>query len=730
MRLLKTACVLLSSVFLFAGCDSGKTLPNGSDDAGKTLIYRDTWGVAHIYAPTETEGAYAMGWAQAEDRPVELLKNFLRATGEISSVEGPGSLQTDLISRLFDNYGVAKKNAAQLSERAQALIGAYVEGVNAYYEAHPEDTPEWWKGRKVDPAMITAFARLFLYSWSIDDGFADLKRGGIEPTVGRELRGSNQWAVSPSRSAEGAAILLIDPHLSWWGASRFWEFRIHAGDLVGSGFTLPGFPVIGLGHNENLAWACTTGGPDTADIYESTLKEDDPNSYLVEGYYQPFTVRKVTIEIAGVGPREVELKYSKFGPVVAEAGGKAYSLRTAYANQAGVMNAWFELAFGKDYTAAKRAFDMLQMFPQNVMVADTSGNIFYQRTGRVPKRPEGYDWSRPVDGSTNETAWDGFHEASELVQLLNPPAGYMQNCNIPPDSMLVDSPLQPKEYLDYIFSDRSHGPLGGWSNQRGARAVELLAADDSVSADDAINYALDLQPYGSERWIEVLRQVKGSPSGATIAGGEFAAALDEVLAWDRQLAADSSGALKYYYWRAAIDEAAASGALAGVHERVDNMLASLGEPSPELKFSDAELSALAKLFTQSMEKLKSDWNGLGAVYGDMFRVGRDDESWPLGGGGDHGTRTLRNISYGEVREDGTRRGVAGQTSTQVVVLSKPIRSWTLTPIGQSDRKESPHYNDQAEKLLSPRLMKSTWWTPEELREHIESREVVEIPWRE
>lgn len=727
MRPSKIVCVLLTSMLFFAGCNSGKNLPNGSDDEGKTLIYRDTWGVAHIYAPTETEGSYAMGWAQAEDRPVELLKNFLRATGEISSVEGPASVQTDLISRLFDNYGVAKKHAGQVSERAQRMISAYVRGVNDYYEAHPEDTPEWWKGRTVDPAMVTAFARLFLYSWSIDDGFEDLKRGGIEPTVGRELRGSNQWAVSPQRSAEGAAMLLIDPHLSWWGASRFWEFRIHAGELVGSGFTLPGFPVIGLGHNENLAWACTTGGPDTADIYELTLKEGDPNYFLFQGYYQPFTVRKTTIQIAGVGPREVELKYSNAGPVVAEAGGKAYALRTAYANQAGVINAWFELAFGKDYTAAQRAFDMLQMFPQNVMVADTSGNIFYQRTGRVPKRPEGYDWSRPVDGSTTETQWTGFHEASELVQLLNPAAGYMQNCNIPPDAMLVESPLQPAKYLDYIFSDRSHGPLGGWSNQRGARAVELLAADDSVSVEDAINYALDVHPYGSERWVEVLKQVKESPAGVAQVNGEFAAALDEVLGWDQQLAADSSGALKYYYWRAAIDEAAASGALSGIHERVDNMLASVGEPSHELKFSDAELLTLAKLFGQAMEKLKGDWNGLDAVYGDMFRVGRDEQSWPLGGGGDHGTRTLRNITYGKQRDDGTRWGVAGQTSTQVVVLSKPIRSWTLTPIGQSDRSDSPHYSDQAEKLLSPRQMKPTWWTPEELREHIESREVVTIP---
>src|SRR5690606_5726880 len=127
-----------------------------------------------------------------------------------------------------------------------------------------------------------AFSRLFLNSWSIDQALEDLRRAGIEPGVRKIERGSNQWAIGPERSAEGVPILYIDPHLSWWGPSRFWELRIHAGGFVGSGFTLPGSPYIGLGHNENVAWAMTTGGPDTADAFELTLNAENPMEYLYD----------------------------------------------------------------------------------------------------------------------------------------------------------------------------------------------------------------------------------------------------------------------------------------------------------------------------------------------------------------------------------------------------------------------------------------------------------------
>jgi acyl-homoserine lactone acylase PvdQ len=714
------AAVIYLALLTSVSCTRAVELPGTGSDSGKTVVYRDTWGVPHIYAPTVEGGMYAIGWAQAEDRPEELLKNFMRAMGESARFDGPGAIQNDMLSHLWDHYGTSKKYFDRNRPEIREQIRAYVKGVNDFYAAHPDDVPSWWGQREVDEFMVVSFGRMFLYAWSIGQGFGDLRAGGVQPGFAQESRGSNQWAVSRRRSAEEAAILCIDPHLSWWGPSRFWEFRIHAGELHGSGVTLPGVPSIGLGHNADIAWAMTTGGPDTADIYELKLKEDDPTRYLYDGQWRQLTSREITIEVKGLGERKITIFSSHHGPIVAMQEGKAYAAKISYTDEVQISEAWHEFNMAQDYRGAIKAMDTLQLFPQNIMVADTSGNIYYQRTGRVPRRPAGYDWSKPVDGSTSATEWQGLHPASDHVQLLNPPQGYMQNCNIPPDVMMVDSPLTPDKTLSYLF-----GSSGGHTNQRGARAVELLHADSSVTIEEAQAYALDVHPYGVERWLEVLKQADDIFGEFHKSNSAYIAGIGDLRSWDGQLRRDSTAALKYYYWRQQIIEDHGVEGVSDAARRIDCYLAALGRPAPEIDLNDDELSAVADSLAFAMVKLREDHGSLNATYGDTFRVGRDDTSWPLGGGGGNGLTTLRNISYGQERNDHTRWGTGGQTSTQIIVLSKPIRSWTYVPIGQSDRPDSTHYRDQAEKLFSVRKLKSTWWLAEDLVNHIESRTVLD-----
>src|SRR5690606_14441086 len=254
-------------------------LPGQGEDAGRTVIYRDTWGVPHIYAPSVEAGFYAMGYVQAEDRPEQLLVNLEMALGELAEVAGEDAVPQDLLAHLFDHHGIAERQWPTVSPTIRARLTAFADGINAFYAAHPEDVPDWWGGRRVTPQMVAAFGRMFLYNWSIDEALGDLRRGGVDPGFVSPRRASNQWAIAPARSASGHALLTIDPHLGWWGVTRFWEVRMHAGELHGSGVTLPGNPYIGLGHNRHLAWAMTTGGPDTADVYALELEPDDPSRY-------------------------------------------------------------------------------------------------------------------------------------------------------------------------------------------------------------------------------------------------------------------------------------------------------------------------------------------------------------------------------------------------------------------------------------------------------------------
>jgi acyl-homoserine-lactone acylase len=724
--------LLLLLVFLSASCNRPVVdLPGDGIDRGETVVYRDSWGVPHIYAPTWEEGIYAMGWAQAQDRPQQLLMNFMLGMGQGASVMGPDALRFDLWALQWRLYESSRENFDQVRPEVRRHLRIFVRGIRDYYAAHPDDLPEWWGDREIDEFMPVAFGRLFLYAWSFGQALGDLRRGGIEPDLPDRQRGSNQWAVSPERSAASAAILLIDPHLSWLGPERFWEFRMHAGTVTGSGFALPGIPYIGLGHNADVAWAMTTGGPDTADVYVLQLRDGEASSYLYDGRWRDLTSRTVNLDVRGQESINLTLRESHLGPILAIRDGKAYAARSAYADVYNPIDSWYLFNQARTVHDIADALAERVIFPQNVMAADTSGNIYYQRTGRVPRRPSGFDWSRPVDGIDSSSDWQGFHEAEDLIQILNPEAGYMQNCNIPPDAMIPDGPVDPARMPAYLFDgDASSGQVGGWTNQRGARAVELLSSNDRVTIEDALDYALDLKPFGVERWLKALGEAVAAYGGSEAEDPDFSRVLDGLLSWDRRLEPSSAAALQYFYWRRQLNQELGQEAAAHLRRKMDRYFEIIIEgrvSTPQLEPS--EQAAMVRALSAAAQGLKEDFGNLDGRFGDRFRVGRGEESWPLGGGGgEHlGITTLRNIGYAPEREDRTQWGANGQTSTQVVVLTKPIQSWTVTPLGQSDRTDSLHYVDQARDLFSPGRMKQTWWKPEDLKPNIRTRERLWIP---
>lgn len=722
---------LIASVFIITITSPAwaADLPGQGEDTGKTVIYRDTWGVPHIYAPTDEAGLFAQGYAMAEDRPDQLLINLLTAIGQLSSIAGPEAVNSDLRSHMFDHYGIAKRNWDKINPKVQAHMLAFRDGINHFYATHPEKMPVWWTGRTVDEFMIVAFGRLFLFNWSIDEAYEDLERGGIEADYEKVSRGSNQFAVAPERTKNGNAILGIDPHLSWFGPSRFWENRIHAGDLHASGVTLAGSPYIGLGHNAHIAWSMTTGGPDTADVFELTLNMDDPTKYRYNDEWRSLTYKEITLNVRGLGEQKHTLWFSHHGPIIAMHEEKAYAAAMSYAEVVNTSAAWHELNYAEDYTGAIRAMETLTVFPQNVMVADTKGNIYYQRTGRVPIRSAAFDYSVPVDGSTSKSEWAGFHPSSDHLQILNPPQGYMQNCNVPPDAMMQNSPIQYGSVPDYLFSSAGYASsrfgnaLHGWTTQRGARVIELLYKNDALTVKDAEALINDVKPFGVKRWVEALRR---SANDNKSLSNPLKANLKSFYKWNGELTVDSVNALIYYYWRAQIIEDCGAEKAMEIAQNIDDWYHIVeNRPARNLTFDIPDAKLLIASFEHALLRLREHYPSGYATFGDHYRVGLGDQSWPVGGGSLYESRTLRSVSYGLPKADHTQWGHGGQTSTQIVELSTPIKSWGYLPIGQSDDPTSPHYTDQAEKLFSKRTLKSSWWTPEELAGHIESRTVLE-----
>ena len=228
---------------------------------------------------------------------------------------------------------------------------------------------------------------------------------------------------------------------------------------------------------------------------------------------------------------------------------------------------------------------------------------------------------------------------------------------------------------------------------------------------------MDIEPFGYQRWLQALRQTTREENEL----------MQQLLAWDGQLHKDSSAALLYYLWRSALNDHPDA---ASIRTQLDDHYAIIEQrPAATFDLNPSQLQVLLQAWHQAERKyagLQGHFGRSNPTWGDVFRVGRDGVSWPVsGGGGDHlGLTTLRTMGYAEADDQQQRQGVRGQTSTQLVVLSEPIQSWVYLPVGQSDRPDSPHYRDQAETVFSNRTLKPSWWLPEDLAGHIESRTVL------
>ena len=257
--------------------------------------------------------------------------------------------------------------------------------------------------------------------------------------------------------------------------------------------------------------------------------------------------------------------------------------------------------------------------------------------------------------------------------------------------------------------------------------TRMLSKNDKVSVEDAITIINDEKPYGVERWLEVLHRAYEHVGLDNSTVNLYLPTLQDILEWNGQLDRESTGALKYYYWREQMIVSDSTLA-AKLSNLIDDWYHIVDGRHPKNLSSELQEHSAFFLenFIQAMQRMRLEHKSVDAKFGDHFRVGRGDKSWPVGGGSLYESRTLRSMSYTDRNADFTQWGRGGQTSTQIVELSKPIKSYIYIPLGQSDDPSSAHFSDQAEKLFSVRALKPSWWTPEELQGNIESRTVLEV----
>jgi acyl-homoserine-lactone acylase len=468
--------------------------------AAHVTILRDEYGVPHIFAQDAAGAAFGSGYAQAEDRLEEMLKNYRRAEGTMAEAFGAEFFRDDWRQRVWRHRLVAEQHYQELSPRSREIIEAFQAGVRQYMQEHPDQVPAW--APKLEPWQLVALGRYIIWGWPEGEAGGKLLHAGIQPDP-IAYHGSNEMLLAPSRTAMHAPIAVVDPHLSWYGAFRFYEMRFYGGDLAFSGACILGLPFPVLGHSRYASIAMTTGGPDTSDVYEEEVQD---GKYKFRGEWRPLETRheKIGVKVGDkIDWKDVTIESTLHGPIVAHKNGKSYSVAIPYADEVRLMDESWGMATAHNLAEMKKALAMLQFMAQNIMVGTVDGDIYYVRNGRVPVRPKGCDPSQVMPGAAGDVRMAGAASVRRSGADHQSAAG-------------IHAELQRLAVChDEGFAARAGGIRGSIPtlqrgrtppHQRAAMVLDLLDAAHDVTAEQAIGIAFSPQVWHAELWQERIRK--------------------------------------------------------------------------------------------------------------------------------------------------------------------------------------------------------------------------------
>ena len=677
-----------------------KTTQGKSSSTSSTEILWDEWGVPHIYAKNTKELFYAFGWAQMKSHANTILKIYANSRGRAAEYWGADHLQNDMMVHTLAFPKIARKWYDLQTPEFQSYISHFAQGLNAYAEAHPEAIDK--KNQVVlpiDKDDVLSHALFVLYSRFVGGG--DLQQ---VPRWGET--GSNTYAVGPSRSASGNAMLVMNPHLPWFDEWLFYEGHFNAPGIHMYGATLVGLPTLGIAFNEHLGWSHTNNTIDNADLYELTLKD---NGYLVDGEVRSFTKGKMSIKVKQEDGKIVvkdmpRLVSPDHGPVLKQSGNKAIAIKMPGFDRPYGIVQWWKMAKAKNLGEFKSALKEVQIPFFNIMYADKAGNIFYMFNGQVPKRKTGgWDhWQGVVDGSDSDNLWTEVHSYEELPKTENPASGYLQNANDPPWTSTFPMALNPKDYPPYM------APV--FMSFRPQRAARMMEEDKSISFEELIKYKVSTRIEMADRLLDDLNKAVDTH------GSEDSKAAMKVLnAWDRQADAGSKGMALFYAWAHAIGPW--NKANYTKQWTLDNAMDGPdGLASPE--------KAVAAL-NGVVEKFKEGGLPLDVPWGEVYRIKYGSHDLP--GNGSDGSVGIFRVAWSNGLEDDGKYYISGGDSWQSVIeFGDQIRAKVLMSYGNSTQKNSPHYGDQL-VLFSKKEMRDCYFYKEDVEKHVAEREAIIMP---
>jgi acyl-homoserine-lactone acylase len=690
-------------------------------EAQAVTITRDDWGIAHVHGKTDADAVFGMAYAQAEDDFNRVETNYLVALGRLAEAKDAddSALWQDLRQRLFIDPAELKKLYAKSPDWLRALMNSWADGLNYYLATHPD----------VHPRVITRFEPWMALSFTEGSIGGDIERVELKPLKAfygaatdtplaqaktqpswAEPTGSNGIAIAPKLTVDGHALLLINPHTSFFFRSELQMSSDEGLDAYGA--VTWGQFFIYQGFNPHVGWMHTSTGVDVVDEFAETIVHKDGKLFYHYGKeLRPVTSRPITLSYrakdGSLAQRSFTAYFTHHGPIVREESGKWIAEALMNKPIPALEQSWLRTKT-HDLASYMKVAELKANSSNNTLFADDKGEIAFLLPQFVPKRDNRFDYTKPVDGSDPATDWQGLTPLDQLPQVVNPPNGWTFNTNDWPYS--AAGPYSPKK-ADYPSYMDTFG-----ENPRGLHATRLLTDIKQVTLPSLITAAFDSYLPAFARQLPILiADYDALPTNDPLRV-KLAGPIQLLRDWDYRWGIASMPTSLAVFWGDTLwDEVSKADTAEGL---------SVYDRMAEKAGAKARLNALV----EASDRLTRDFGSWGVPWGEINRfqringdiVQKFDDSKPSIPVPFTSSRWGSLASFGAHRWPGTKRyyGTSGNSFVAAVEFGPKVHARAITAGGESGHPDSPHFNDEAERYTTGNLRTVYFW-PEQLKGHTE-----------
>jgi acyl-homoserine-lactone acylase len=684
--------------------------------ARNVTIVRDDWGIAHVFGKTDADAVFGAIYAQAEDDFNRVETNYINAMGRLAEAEGESAIWRDLRMKLFIDPEALKIQYQSSPAWLKSLMNAWADGLNFYLAKHPD----------VKPRVIKHFEPWMALSFSEGSIGGDIETINLEqleffygqgPTprpatssnaeeLEAEPSGSNGVAISPQNAIGRHALLLINPHTSFYFRSEL-QMTSEEG-LNAYGASTWGQFFIYQGFNERCGWMHTSSAVDAIDEYvETIVRKGNQILYQYGAEERPITTSLIKVPYKtdkGMAERTFTVYRTQHGPIIRTAGNdKWVSISLMHEPVKALMQSYGRTK-ATDYKSFKQVMDLHANSSNNTIYADADGNIAYFHGNFIPRRDPKFDWSKPVDGSDPATDWHGLLTIDESPKLLNPASGWLYNSNNSPWSAAGSSSPKPSDYPRYVDN--------GVESARALHAIKVLQNKKDFTLDSLITAAYDSYLTWFEKPIPALIKAWDETPASNPLKTRLADQIALLRTWDLRWSTTSVPTSLAVFWA----------------EDIQRKIKRTGLPAADFIAGQATAEQLLQSLSAASDKLTADFGTWKTPWGNINRFQRltDDIVHPFNDAAPSIPVGFTSAVWGSLASFGARPykgskkiyGTSGNSFVAVVEFGKTVRAKAVTAGGESGNPSSPHFKDQA-KRYSTGDLREVYFYRSQLKGHTE-----------